>query len=80
MEFDDPRAVQWIEIDGNSLIHNLELFRKTIDEDASLLAVVKANAYGHGLAEVVPRGELQRLLNGSESTRRRRPAKSGDWG
>jgi len=55
MEFDDPRAVQWIEVDGNSLIHNLELFRKTIGEDASLLAVVKANAYGHGLAEVAER-------------------------
>jgi len=55
MEFDDPRAGQWIEIDGNSLIHNLELFRKTIGKDASLLAVVKANAYGHGLVEIVPR-------------------------
>ncbi len=55
MEFDDSRAGQWIEIDGNSLIHNLELFRKTIGKDASLLAVVKANAYGHGLLEVVPR-------------------------
>jgi alanine racemase len=55
MEIDDPRAGQWIEIDGNSLIHNLELFRKTIGKDASLLAVVKANAYGHGLLEIVPK-------------------------
>ena len=55
MEFDDPRAGQWIEIDGKSLIHNLELFRKTIGKDASLLAVVKANAYGHGLLEIVPK-------------------------
>lgn len=55
MEFDDPRAGQWIEIDGNSLIHNLELFRKTIGKDASLLAVVKANAYGHGLSKIVPK-------------------------
>ena len=55
MEFDDPRAGQWIEIDGNLLIHNLELFRKTIGKDASLLAVVKANAYGHGLLEIVPK-------------------------
>jgi alanine racemase len=54
MDFDDPRTVQWIEIDEKALIHNLELFRKTIGEDTSLLAVVKANAYGHGLAEVVP--------------------------
>lgn len=55
MEFDDPRAVQWIEIEENALNHNLELFRKTIGADTSLLAVVKANAYGHGLAEVAPR-------------------------
>jgi alanine racemase len=55
MEFDDPRVGQWIEIDGNSLIHNLELFRKTVGKDTSLLAVVKANAYGHGLLEIVPR-------------------------
>jgi alanine racemase len=55
MEFDDPRAVQWIEIDENALIHNLELFRKTVGEETSLLAVVKANAYGHGLAAVAPR-------------------------
>ena len=55
MEFNDPRSVQWIEIDGKALTHNLELFRKTIGEEASLLAVVKANAYGHGLVEVSPR-------------------------
>jgi len=55
MEFNDPRSVQWIEIDGKALTHNLELFRKTIGEEASLLAVVKANAYGHGLVEVAPR-------------------------
>jgi len=55
MEFDDSRAAQWIEIDGNALIQNLELFRNTIGETTSVLAVVKANAYGHGLAEVAPR-------------------------
>jgi len=28
MDFDDPYMAQWIEIDGNALIHNIELFRK----------------------------------------------------
>jgi len=28
MDFDGPRTFQWIGIDGNALIHNLELFRK----------------------------------------------------
>jgi alanine racemase len=55
MEFGDSRTAQWIEIDGNALIQNLELFRKTVGEETSLLAVVKANAYGHGLSEVAPR-------------------------
>ncbi len=48
------RPPQWIEIDASAMRHNLELFRGLISRDASLLAVVKANAYGHGLAEVAP--------------------------
>lgn len=52
MTLDDPHAVAWIEIDRNSLIRDLELDRITIGEGASLLAVVKANAYGRGLASL----------------------------
>ena len=55
MKKDDSRSVQWIEIDANALDRNLELFRDTIGERSALLAVVKANAYGHGLAEIAPR-------------------------
>ena len=55
MKVDDPRPVQWIEIEANALHHNLELFRNTISEATALLAVVKANAYGHGQTEVAPR-------------------------
>lgn len=54
MDDADHRAAQWIEIDDQALIHNLELFRKIVGNDTDLLAVVKANAYGHGLAEVAP--------------------------
>jgi len=43
MGFDDSRAVQWIEVDGNALNHNLELSRKTAAAGTSLLAVVKVN-------------------------------------
>ena len=43
MEFDDSRAVQRIEVDGNALNHNLELSRKTVAAGTSLLAVVKVN-------------------------------------
>jgi alanine racemase len=41
----------WAEIDRNALRHNLGVFRERIG-GAEILAVVKANAYGHGLAGV----------------------------
>jgi len=42
----------WVEIDRAALGHNLRLFRGLIGPGKKLLAVVKANAYGHGLLEV----------------------------
>lgn len=41
----------WAEIDGSALLHNLGVVRQRIG-DAEILAVVKANAYGHGLVGV----------------------------
>jgi alanine racemase len=46
------KYLQWIEIDGSALIHNLHQFRALIGKQRQLLAVVKANAYGHGILEV----------------------------
>jgi alanine racemase len=45
---------QVIELDSRALIHNLELVRSTLSPETRLLGVVKANAYGHGAAEVAP--------------------------
>lgn len=42
----------WIEISKNNLLHNLEQFKKLVGEQIKIMGVVKANAYGHGLAEV----------------------------
>src|ERR1700722_11288318 len=42
----------WAEIDRSALRHNARLVRERIGSVAQLLAVVKANAYGHGLAGV----------------------------
>jgi alanine racemase len=42
----------WAEIDRNALRHNARLVRERIGSAAQLLAVVKANAYGHGLGGV----------------------------
>ena len=44
---------QWMEIRSAALRSNVSLFRGLLGEKTQLAAVVKANAYGHGLAEVV---------------------------
>ena len=46
---------RWIEVDLNKLAHNFQLIRQALPAEVKLLAVVKADAYGHGL---VPVGRL----------------------
>jgi alanine racemase len=41
----------WIEISESALKHNLNVFRGLVGKDVILAPTVKANAYGHGLAE-----------------------------
>ena len=43
----DP--LSWIEVSRGALQHNVATFRKRLTPGTSLLAVVKANAYGHGM-------------------------------
>ena len=38
----------WIEINLDNLAHNMREVKKNIREDTLAMAVVKANAYGHG--------------------------------
>ena len=47
------RPVSWIEVAGDALDANVRLFRGLLRPGTVLLAVVKANAYGHGLDPVV---------------------------
>jgi alanine racemase len=42
----------WIEIDERALTHNVESLRALLAPGARFCAVLKANAYGHGLTEV----------------------------
>ncbi|MEO8439919.1 MAG: alanine racemase [Spartobacteria bacterium] len=42
----------WAEVDRNALRHNARVARERIGPEPALLAVVKANAYGHGMVEV----------------------------
>ena len=42
----------WVEIDLAALSHNVQQLRKLISEHTDLMAVVKADAYGHGATAV----------------------------
>jgi alanine racemase len=48
----DNTARTWAEIDLTAIRHNLTRVRTLIGPDPILMAVVKANAYGHGMIEV----------------------------
>lgn len=49
---ESDKFLQWVEIDRSALTHNIHQFRKQIGEKRKFLAMVKANAYGHGILEV----------------------------
>jgi alanine racemase len=49
--FPGADLLNWVEIDAGAVRSNLEQFRDRLG-DAALGAVVKANAYGHGMLEV----------------------------
>lgn len=43
-----------IKIDSHALQHNLQVIKKQLQPNTKILAMVKANAYGHGIAAVAP--------------------------
>ncbi|RAP74906.1 serine racemase VanT catalytic subunit [Paenibacillus montanisoli] len=52
----NPRA--WVQIDLSNLDHNARVLKQALPDGTSLMAVVKANAYGHGSVGIAKR--LQR--------------------
>nr|MBC8362259.1 alanine racemase [Candidatus Desulfatibia profunda] len=52
----------WAEVDLDAIAHNVRALRRITNPDARLMAVVKANAYGHGAPEVTRRA----LENGAD--------------
>lgn len=44
----------WVEIDTAAVRHNIDAIRSLLPSGTSLMAVIKANAYGHGLEAVAP--------------------------
>ena len=47
-----PQQRAWVEIDRSKLAHNVEQLRSLLSPGTALMAVVKADAYGHGSIEV----------------------------
>jgi len=45
----EGRDRAWVELDGIALRHNLTILRKAMAPQQEIMAVLKANAYGHGL-------------------------------
>lgn len=44
--------IVWAEVDLNAIGHNVRELRRITSPSACLMAVVKANGYGHGAIEV----------------------------
>ncbi len=49
---DWERQRAWVEIDRSALVHNIRQIRSLLDPDTAMMAIVKADAYGHGAVDV----------------------------
>lgn len=43
----------WIEINKKALLNNISQIKKQLKPKVKFMAVLKSNAYGHGLLEIV---------------------------
>ncbi len=60
-----PRSIHttWVEIDKGALANNVRLVRQIIGSEVALMAVVKADAYGHGAVAA----SVTALANGAQA-------------
>lgn len=56
-----PARLSWVEIDTNALAKNVRTLKGQLNERTTLMAVVKADAYGHGAVQVARTA----ILNGA---------------
>ncbi len=59
----DPRSRAWVEVDSKAIENNSRVLKNFIGDDCLLMAVVKADGYGHG-AETVAKSAL---IGGADS-------------
>src|SRR5262249_28854417 len=57
-----PASLTWVEIDQGAIAHNVRRIRSMIDDKVALMAVVKADAYGHGAVAT----SITALANGAQ--------------
>ncbi len=56
-------ASSWIEISKKALYHNIAQYRSVIGSNVILAAVIKANAYGHGIVSIAYLAEQNPQVN-----------------
>jgi len=61
--------VTWAEVDLDALAHNVRQVKAFVGDQVEVIAVVKADAYGHGMVPVA-RTALQALPRGFPCTSR----------
>jgi alanine racemase len=47
-----PQRPTWLEVDLEAIVHNLRLVRSLVGDDVAVMAVLKADGYGHGAERV----------------------------
>ena len=57
----------WAEVDLDAIAHNIKEIRKITNPNAKIMAVVKADAYGHGFLEVAKSLRFCRRVNSLEA-------------
>lgn len=57
-----PSSLTWVEIDQGAIAHNVRRLRSMLDDKVALMAVVKADAYGHGAVAT----SITALANGAQ--------------
>ncbi|MFC1671010.1 alanine racemase [Spirochaetota bacterium] len=50
--FENKNPLIWVEIDKGAIEHNISAIKSLLNDNVSFCAVVKSNAYGHGILEV----------------------------
>jgi alanine racemase len=46
------QKITWIEVDLNAIAHNLKAVKRKVGSETEILAIVKADAYGHGAVKI----------------------------